>query len=109
MKPLPPYAKQFLSAPPSAGLCVAIGPTAWDYAKKKTFPVLVCPSDSEPSAYRWPGHAGGAVVFERGDFRDDRLSAMATELLAAGCPFVVAIREALMESDPRHFYYPEAT
>ena len=105
MKPLPPYAKQFLAALPSAGLCVAIGPKAWDYAKRKPFPVLVC--EGEPSSYRWPGHAGGAVVFERGDYNDEYLTALATELLSAGSPFVVAIREALTGSDPRTFFYPE--
>lgn len=108
MKPLPPYAKTYLAAPPPAGLWIAVGPGAWNFATSKPFPVLVIPQENEPSDFRWPSHPGGALVFECTTFDDALLTAIATELLAAGCPFVVAIREALMASDPRHFFYPEA-
>ena len=106
-KPLPPFGKQWRDSPPSAGLCVAYGPNAWNYSKAKPFPVLVLPSDQKPTDFRWPSHPGGAVIFERGDYNDDCLTALATELLSAGSPFVVAIREALTGSDPRTFFYPE--
>ncbi len=105
---LPPYGAQYLAAPPSAGLCIAIGPDAWDYAKKKPFAVLVVPDDNQPSDYRWPSHPGGALIFERGIYDNHRLTAMATELLVAGSPFVVAIREALLDDDPQTFFYAEA-
>lgn len=107
---LPPFGKRYLADPPAAGLCVAIGPDAWRYAKQKPFQVLVLPPENEPQDFRWPSHPGGAVVFEVGEFNDDRLEAMATELLKSGCPFVCAIREALVhvkDADPRHFFYPE--
>lgn len=108
MKPLPPYGKQWLADPPGAGLWVAIGPTAWNFAKARAFPVPILPDDAEPADYRWPAHRGGATIFECGIFDDDRLSAMATELLTAGSPFVVAIREALLDSDPHVYFYKDA-
>ena len=107
-KPLPPFGKQWGDSQPSAGLCVAYGPNAWNYSKAKPFPVLVLPNDKKPSDFRWPSHPGGAVIFERGEFDDDRLAELANELLLAGSPFAVAVREALMGSEPRHFFYPEA-
>ena len=107
-KPLPPFARKFLETPPSAGLWIAIGPGAWRFAKKKSFPTLVLPQQNEPSDFRWPSHAGGALVFELGELNEERLEAIATELLVAGCPFVVAIREALMSEDPRHFFYVDS-
>ena len=107
-KPLPPFGKQFLAALPNSGLWVTLGPTAWTFARNRAFPVLVLPPEKEASEFRWIGHNGGALVVEVGAIDDNRLNALATELLAAGCPFVVAIRAALLDGyDPRVFFYPE--
>lgn len=46
-------------------------------------------------------------MLESGELNDKRLTALATELLAVGCPFVVAIREALIKKDPRHFFFAD--
>lgn len=107
MKPLPPYGRKFLADLPTAGLCVAIGSHAWRFAKARPYPVLVLPTENMPTDFLWPFHPNGSVIFEVGDFDDDRLTAIARELLKAGCPFVVAIREALMSEDPRVFFYGE--
>lgn len=102
----PPYAKDFLAGPLPAGLCIATGADAWQFAKCKPFPVLVLPADAEPSDFRWPSDPGGVVIFERGRADDGRLHALVSELLTAGSPFVVAIREAYLADDPRHIFYP---
>ena len=102
---LPPYAKQYLEQRPSAGIWVAIGNGAWQFAQVRTFPVMVLPDDSEPSDYEWPSNGQPALIHERGELNDERLHAMAKELILAGAPSVVAIREALLTSyDPRVFF-----
>lgn len=104
---LPPYGKQFLEETPSAGIWVAIGPGAWQFAHFRTFPVMVLPEDSKPSDYKWPSNGKPALIYERGKCDDVRLHAMAKELLLAGAPSVVAIREALIEKgEPRVFFDP---
>lgn len=107
-RPLPPYGRQYLDQRPSSGVWIACGPGAWDFTKRKPFPVMVLPQNSQPTDFRWPAHPGGAVIFECGELNDDRLRSMAAELIYSGSPFVVAIREALLCCDPRHFFYPEA-
>jgi len=104
---LPPYGKQYLEQRPSAGIWVAIGPGAWDFAKVRSFPVMVLPEDREPSDFDWPADGQPALIHERGGCNDERLRAMATALLIAGAPSVVAIREALLDKDdPRLFFDP---
>ena len=101
----PPFGKQYLEQKPGAGMWIAIGPGAWDFAKAKSFAVLVLPDDAEPSDFKWPTDGGPVLVHERGQFDDDRLRSMAEALLRAGASSVVAIREALLEShDPRIFF-----
>lgn len=104
---LPPYGRQYLQQRPSAGIWVAIGPGAWDFAKVRSFPVMVLPEDDDPSDYEWPSNDQPALIHERGEYNDDRLHAMARALLLAGAPSVVAIRQALLEEDdPRVFFDP---
>ena len=103
---LPPFGKQFQPVPPS-GVCVAIGPTAWDFQKRHHVPIMVLPDDANPENFRWPPDRRPALIHERGEYNDDRLQTMAKALIDAGASSVVAIREALLDShDPRIFFDP---
>ncbi len=95
---LPPYGRQYLEDPPSAGLWVAVGPGAWEIAKGKSCPVVVLPPGSKPSDYEWPATSGAALIFETGPLADDLLHELAKTLMLAGAPSVVAIRESLFKS-----------
>ena len=102
---LPPFGRQYLENPPSAGLWVAVGPGAWDIAKGKSFPVVVLPPGSKPSDYEWPTTSGPALIFETGPLDDDLLHKLVKTLMLAGAPSVVAIRESLLQSpDCRVFF-----
>ena len=104
---LPPFAKQFQPVPPS-GVRVCLGPGAWGKSKAHAFPIMVLPQDKTPSEYRWPSDGGPALIFECGEYNDDRLRSMAEALLIAGASSVVAIREALLNDyDPRKFFDAE--
>ena len=106
---LPPYGRQYLEDPPSAGLWVAVGPGAWEIAKGKSFPVVVLPPGSKPSDYEWPATSGAALIFETGPLADDLLHELAKTLMLAGAPSVVAIRESLFSSpECRLFFEPVA-
>lgn len=105
-RPLPPYGKRF-SPVPAGGIRVAIGaePNVWEFAKRHHAPCMVVPPAENPDSYRWPADNGPVLVFEVGDYNDERLEALAKALLQAGASSVVAIREALLDSaDPRVFY-----
>jgi len=103
---LPPYGRDYLASPRS-GLRVAVGPTAWKFAQGHINITMVLPEDKEPSDYDWPAHAGGALIHECGQFDDVRLQLLAQALLEAGSPFVVARREALLNShDACVYFYP---
>ena len=103
----PPYGKQF-AVRQKSGIRVAIGPTAWDKVKAHAFPIMVLPQDKNPGEYRWPSDGGPALIYECGEYNDDRLRAMAEALLRAGSPSAVAIREALLnDHDPRVFFDAE--
>lgn len=106
IKRLPPFGKQFIPVPTS-GVRVALGPTAWDFQKHHSSAVMVLPDDDHPDSYRWPSDGRPALIFERGTYDDERLEALATVLLCAGAPSVVAIREALLSGDPRLFFDAE--
>ena len=93
-KRLPPFGKQFQPAP-SSGVRVAIGPGAWDFQKKHHVPIMVLPDDANPDDFQWPSDGGAALIFERGEYNDERLDSLAHALLKAGVSSVVAIREAL--------------
>ena len=105
MKRLPPYGKQFEPVPVS-GVRVAIGaePAVWEFAQRHCHPCMVVPSIDDPCVYRWPADSRPALVYEIGDFNDERLEALAHALLQAGASTVVVIREALLDTDPRYFY-----
>ena len=109
VKSLPPYGKDYLDGlPGSHSLEVVIGTNGWGFAKRRHKITLVLPYDEDPQNYRWPAHEYGALVYERGQYCDDRLSAMAKTLLEAGNPFVVAIREGLARPmRPDVYFYPE--
>lgn len=101
----PPYGRQYLEQRPSAGIWVAIGPGAWQFAKVQSFPVMVLPEDKEPGDFDWPSDGQPALIHERGSYDDERLCGMARALMLAGAPSVVAIREALLnQNDPRVFF-----
>jgi len=104
---LPPYGREYLRKRPSAGIWVAIGPSAWKFANSRTFPVMVLPEDRDPKDFEWPSNRQPALIQERGDLNDERLYATAEALILAGAPSVVAIREALLNlDDPRVFFDP---
>ena len=103
MKKRPPFGKAF-EPPPPGGVRVAIGPGAWRFAERHHCPIMVLPDDSSPSDFRWPGDGKPALIHERKTYDDQRLTAMARELLRAGASSVVAIREALVDHDPRKFF-----
>ena len=101
---LPPYGKQF-SPVPRSGVQVACGPGAWDFAKHHRVPIMVLPEGSPASAFSWPSDYRPALIHERGEYNDQRLDEMASELLKVGASSVVAVREALLNDyDPRVFY-----
>ena len=107
MKKLPPFGTQFQPVPPD-GIQVAIGPGAWAFQKRHSSPIMVLPDDASPEDFRWPSDSGPALIHERGTYDDNRLRAMAGALLQAGAPSVVAIREALLNSnDARVFFDAE--
>ena len=108
---LPPFGKQFQPVPPS-GVCVAIGPGAWDFQKKHHCPIMVLPDDANPEDFEWPIDGRPALIYERGIYDDNRLRSMAEALLRAGASSVVAIREALADwnqfgTDPRVYFDAE--
>lgn len=107
MKRLAPFAKAWLAAPPSAGLVVATGPRAWDAAARRGHVCLVLPDDVEPSALRWPATSESALILETGEPNDARLAALALELMRAGAPSCVALRESGRAGDPRVFFQAE--
>ena len=104
---LPPYGQLFQPVPKS-GVRVAIGPDAWNFAKKHYYPIMVLPEGQPAPNFTWPSDGGPALIHERGDYNDGRLDSLANALLMAGASSVVAIREALLnEYDPRVFYDAE--
>ena len=104
---LPPFGKQFQRIPPS-GVRVATGPTAWDFQRNYWQPIMVLPVENGPDEFIWPSGSGPALIFECGEYNDERLEALARALLQAGASSVVAIREALLNDyDPRVFYDAE--
>jgi len=113
MKRIPPYGKDFQPVP-KTGVRVAIGPGVWDFAKALrtipngwNIPILVLPEGDAASNFAWPSDGGPALIYERGEYNDERLDELAHELLKAGSPSVVAIREALLNDDPRVFFDAE--
>ena len=104
-KRLPPYGKDYFRELPRTGVQVAIGPHAWDFAERMSFIVMVLPMGADPFEFNWP-KSDGAILHERGDFNDELLERMATALLIAGNPFVIARRSAMMPSDPVLKSYP---
>ena len=100
---LPPYGKQFVPVPTS-GVRVAVGPGAWEMTNGNRFPVMVLPQGEDASSFTWPCDNRPALVFETGQPDDRTLEGLARELLIAGASSVVAIREALLSSDPRVFF-----
>ena len=106
-KRTPPYGKLFQPVPKS-GVRVAIGPGAWDFAKDHYCPIMVLPEDVPAQLFTWPSDKRPALIHERGTYDDESLDLLAGELLRAGSPSVVVIREALLNDfDPRVFYDAE--
>ena len=106
-KPLPPFGKNFQPVPKS-GVRVALGHSAWGFAKKHHAPIMVLPDTNIPQDYRWPSDGKPALIHERGSYNDERLDSMGQALLQAGASSVVVIREALLDDyDPRVFYDQE--
>ena len=107
---LPPYGKRFQPMPRN-GVRVAIGPGAWDKARRTSqdnYPLMVLPEGEDAASFRWPSDGGPALVFETGQPDDMMLAGLARELLLAGASSVVAIREAYSDfhdsRDPRVFF-----
>jgi len=104
--PLPPFGRLFDPVPRS-GVRVAIGPGAWKVGQRHRHPIMVLPTDRKPSEFRWPSDGKPALIHEHGQYDDTLLRVMASALLNAGAPSVVAIREALLSDDPRVFFDPK--
>ena len=64
MKPLPPFGRAYLDHTGSSGPWVAIGPGAWDFAKRKPFPVMVLPLGEDSTRYAWPVAGQSVLLFE---------------------------------------------
>ncbi len=104
---LPPFGR-FFKPVPKSGVRVALGPGAWNFAKKHHCSIMVLREDAQPGDFKWPSDGKSALIHERGDYNDARLDSLAHCLLKAGASSVVAIREALLsEYDPRVFYDQE--
>jgi len=111
---LPPYGRDFKPVPKS-GVRVAIGLGAWELAESLSsipngwsIPTMVLPEGEAASNFTWPSDGGPALIYEIGEYNDDRLDELAGALLRAGSPSVVVIREALLNDfDPRVFYDAE--
>ena len=103
---LPPFGKEFQPIPRS-GVRVACGPGAWDFQKRHHAPIMVLPDDASADDFQWPSDGKPALIHERGTFDDERLKSLAHALLDAGASSVVAIRESLLDRDPRVFFDPE--
>ncbi|MCH8149933.1 MAG: hypothetical protein IH987_18465 [Planctomycetes bacterium] len=105
-KPLPPFGAEYLKRHPHPAIKVALGARAWSFARRAGVGrVMILPDDGAPAAFRWPSNGHPALVYELGPPDDNRLAAMARELLAAGSPSVVAIRYSLLNtSDCRLFF-----
>ena len=104
--PLPPFGRLFQPVPRS-GICVAIGPGAWKFAKRHCHPIMVLPIGNQPFEFRWPSDGLAALIHERGQCDDIALLEIASVLLNAGASSVVALREALISSDPRVYFDPK--
>lgn len=105
MKPLPPYGKQWLAERPHAGLWVAVGPRAWEFAASKPFPVPLLPPGRPVSDFEWPAVESAALIVDTGDCAETR-DELAKALMTAGAPSVVAL--ALSRRDPRIYYTRES-
>jgi len=106
VKPLPPYGREYLALDPDPGMRVACGAGAWGFARNAKAVIMVLPPDATPDAYRWPNRSAPALVHEVGPPDDERLTALARQLLLAGASSVVALRHSLAQSgrDPRVFF-----
>ncbi len=91
---LPPYGRQFLARPPSAGPWVAIGPNAWDFASRKPFPVMVLPPGADPDYFNWPVEGASVLLVEWGASDTETLERVALALLRSGAEFVRPIRQS---------------
>ena len=75
------------------GVRVAIGPGAWDRARRAVAaPVMVVVPGRDPAEFRWPVAGESVLVFETGQADDDALERLAHCLLADGAELVHAIR-----------------
>jgi hypothetical protein len=110
-KPLPPYGQNYRAARPDPGPVVATGPGSWTYGRAWSTtprPVMVLPDGADPAAFTWPASRQAALVHERGRPDDSLLTKLATQLLIAGSPFVVALRYASRDRPVRTmFFYGE--
>ncbi len=102
-KRLPPFGKYFQPVPKS-GVRVALGPGAWDFAKRHYYPIMVLPEGQPASNFAWPSDGRPVLIHELGEANNARLKDLATELLLAGASSVVAIRESLLDHDPRVYF-----
>jgi len=89
---------------PKSGVRVAIGSGAWDFVKTQP-PTMVLPDDANADDFQWPSDGKPALIHERGEANNERLKALATELLLAGASSVVALRGSYINKhDPRVFF-----
>lgn len=93
---LAPNGHRWIDDPPTVGLWVITGPRAWQYANNKPFVCVVLPPGSRPAEFEWPATSGPAIIFETGSADDDLQQELATAIMLAGAPSVVAIRESML-------------
>jgi hypothetical protein len=105
---LPPYGAEYLKRHPDPGVCVAIGRNAWSFARSSGKPMMVLPATHEPAYYQWPASGQPALIHELGAPDDERLTALARELLTAGNPSVVAIRHSMLSAPDCRVYFEAA-
>lgn len=107
-KPFPPYAKQYLEAHPDPGVVVVVGGDAWQFAARSPFPVMVLPAGRPATDFDWPSNGAVSLVRELGPADDDRLTELATALLEAGSPSVIALRHSLRRTNDCQVFFERA-
>lgn len=90
--PLPPFGRDWLKTPTSAGAWVSCGSKAWEARRVWAHVVMVCPPDEDPAGFGWPVEGLEVLLVELGRPNTPRLEHLGLVLLDAGAELVRCIR-----------------